>query len=310
MRKGTEECDDGNVDNEDGCSSECTVEAGNSCGGAYAYAECGGPGDRCEAGCGNGIKSALEECDDGNDANSDGCSSSCQIECGWNCSSTVEGDPQTCLPTPCGDGKVSGLETCDDGKEPQNFDGCSASCSVEFGWICTHSLECSTADECTEICGDGIRVGREMDGGCDDGNKIDGDGCSHECTAECGFACGDTCVSLCGDGLRATQEECDDGNTVDGDGCSSSCEFELGFSCSRVSSEEECGQDQCLEIAGDGLRVGVEVCDDGNDFDGDGCSNGNLECGFVQHDGDSWHESFLGTICGDGLLAGVWCACA
>ena len=39
---------------------------------------------------------------------------------------------------------------------------------------------------CSEICGDGISLGRMQ---CDDGNIIDGDGCSSSCSIETGFTC-------------------------------------------------------------------------------------------------------------------------
>ena len=37
--------------------------------------------------CGDGYKTGLAECDDGNTIDGDGCSSDCKIEIGWNCSS-------------------------------------------------------------------------------------------------------------------------------------------------------------------------------------------------------------------------------
>ncbi|EPX64443.1 BNR repeat domain protein [Cystobacter fuscus DSM 2262] len=54
---------------------------------------------------------------------------------------------------------------------------------------------------------------------CDDGNSINGDGCSALCLAESGS-------SLCGDGIKAAAEACDDGNLVNGDGCSFVCRLE------------------------------------------------------------------------------------
>ena len=42
------------------------------------------------------------------------------------------------------------------------------------------------ANECTEICGDGLNLGEYQ---CDDGNLKDGDGCSSKCTYEEGFEC-------------------------------------------------------------------------------------------------------------------------
>jgi cysteine-rich repeat protein len=64
------------------------------------------------------------------------------------------------------------------------------------------------------FCSDGV-VNQSTEE-CDDGNRVDGDGCSSTCTIE-----------ICGDGLVDAGEECDDGNIVDGDGCSANCEFEL-----------------------------------------------------------------------------------
>jgi cysteine-rich repeat protein len=54
MRKGLEECDDGNTESGDGCSSTCMVETGFACGGALGPKEgepspfVGGPDPCCE----------------------------------------------------------------------------------------------------------------------------------------------------------------------------------------------------------------------------------------------------------------------
>jgi cysteine-rich repeat protein len=89
------------------------------------------------------------------------------------------------------------------------------------------------------VCGDGkLDEGEE----CDDGNNVDGDGCSAECTIE----------PFCGDGNLDPGEECDDGNNEDGDGCSANCTVE--------------------PFCGDGNVDPGEECDDGNNVDGDGCS--------------------------------------
>ena len=59
-----EECDDGNTDNDDGCSKECFVE------------------ETCQTGecttCGNGIIEEGEACDDGNQVHNDTCNLFCQ----------------------------------------------------------------------------------------------------------------------------------------------------------------------------------------------------------------------------------------
>jgi cysteine-rich repeat protein len=65
------------------------------------------------------------------------------------------------------------------------------------------------------ICGDGIPEFPEQ---CDDGNSINGDGCSTACKIEQ--------LPNCGNGVLEAGEQCDDGNSVNGDGCSASCELE------------------------------------------------------------------------------------
>jgi cysteine-rich repeat protein len=68
-----------------------------------------------------------------------------------------------------------------------------------------------------EVCGDGVvnNAGAEA---CDDGNTIDGDGCSSVCTVET--------LSICGDASVDPGEECDDGNTENRDGCTYYCRLE------------------------------------------------------------------------------------
>lgn len=64
------------------------------------------------------------------------------------------------------------------------------------------------------VCGDGFVGGDEA---CDDGNTVDGDGCTAGCELE-----------FCGDGVinNGGRESCDDGNSGDGDGCSATCGLE------------------------------------------------------------------------------------
>ncbi|MCK5122731.1 MAG: DUF4215 domain-containing protein [Candidatus Pacebacteria bacterium] len=70
VMEGGEECDDGNLDDGDGCSSLCVIEEG-------------------ETVCGDGVMEGDEECDDGNTENGDGCSAICETE---NSSSISVGD--------------------------------------------------------------------------------------------------------------------------------------------------------------------------------------------------------------------------
>jgi len=95
------------------------------------------------------------------------------------------------------------------------------------------------------FCGDNIL---DTDEECDDGNIIDGDLCSATCTIE-------TPAPVCGDGNLDTGEECDDGNIIDGDLCSATCTIETP-----------------APVCGDGNLDTGEKCDDGNIIDGDLCS--------------------------------------
>ncbi|MFH0836445.1 MAG: DUF4215 domain-containing protein, partial [Candidatus Micrarchaeota archaeon] len=61
IKEGNEECDDGNLENGDGCSSECLIEIP-------------------EPVCGDGVIEGDEQCDDGNTESGDGCSSTCMLE--------------------------------------------------------------------------------------------------------------------------------------------------------------------------------------------------------------------------------------
>jgi len=98
-----EECDDGNTDNGDGCSSLCEVESAAG-GGAGLGGRTGEP-----LACGNGTLDDGEICDDGNLESDDACLGGCS----W---------------ASCGDGVVrKGVEECDDGNRVSG-DECARSC--------------------------------------------------------------------------------------------------------------------------------------------------------------------------------------
>src|SRR5262245_15967612 len=74
-----------------------------------------------------------------------------------------------------------------------------------MGVACPAPLECAAVRPVciTNKCGNGVIDTGEM---CDDGNIMDGDGCSHDCLS----------LEMCGNMVKDPGEDCDDGGTHDG----------------------------------------------------------------------------------------------
>jgi cysteine-rich repeat protein len=119
--EGDEECDDGNDDDSDECTSLCKP-----------------------ATCGDGfVQAGVEECDDGNDDDSDECPTSCKpafcgdgfVQAGVEeCDDANDDDTDACVGAcklaTCGDGFVqAGVEDCDDGDD-DDADECSNACEA------------------------------------------------------------------------------------------------------------------------------------------------------------------------------------
>ncbi len=145
-------------------------------------------------------------------------------------------------------------------------------------------------DAPASVCGNGLIEGDEA---CDDGNLMEGDGCSSLCRPSTPPA---PVTPVCGDGVVSGAEACDDGNNYDGDGCDSNC-TETGCGNGRVTRGEQCDDgnlvdgDACssictLPICGDGHVDPGEECDDANDVDGDGCER----------------DCRRSPVCGDGVV--------
>jgi cysteine-rich repeat protein len=101
------------------------------------------------------------------------------------------------------------------------------------------------------VCGNGILEAGEQ---CDDGNLVNGDGCSSTCTIETP----PPPPPVCGNGILEPGEQCDDGNLINGDGCSCTCTIET--------------PPPPPPVCGNGILEAGEQCDDGNLINGDGCS--------------------------------------
>lgn len=253
--EGDEECDDGNILDDDGCSSQCIVE--------YC-------GDQI-------INNVTETCDDGaNNDDTDGCFDDCsltycgdsivQAPNGYNVSEACDLGNTSCTTTQgysgiseclqdcsgygacitdeyCGDSIVNGNEVCDDGA--QGSEACTVQCTLveeepycgdsvvngneacEFDEDCSEGYYCDAQCQCQVVeeepyCGDGIVNGDEQ---CESsGDCAEGHSCSIGCTCEQIVE-----EPYCGDGtVNQESEECDDGNSEDYDGCSSSCRLEGG----------------------------------------------------------------------------------
>ncbi|MFQ5478980.1 MAG: DUF4215 domain-containing protein [Candidatus Binatia bacterium] len=275
----SEQCDDGNLEDGDCCSSSCTAEA------AHAPCDDGDPctpSDECDGGgvcvasgstCGNGTLDANcgEHCDDGNLADGDCCNSTCSFE--------PEGVP------------------CTDDNDVCTFDLCSAD------GVCLHpanSGPCDDADACTtsDSCVGGSCIGgTPLD--CSDGNPCTDDRCDSNlgcqrtfndlpCDNGNPFDSPDSCIEgVCvgQGGCQGSDANCDDSNPCTDDLClaSGACDHKNNSrpcdDSNACTTADTCANGTCS--AGPPLD-----CDDGNSCTNDNCdaadgcvhSNNNAPC--------------------------------
>lgn len=208
-----EECDDGGTANNDGCDSNCKIEARWTCNNVVnqtstcSYVACGnGYLDNAAS----GPYAQGEQCDDGNILPGDGCSATCQIEDCYYCTGVGTG---SCT-LQCENSVInsntywSGVptqEVCDEGTSKTDALGCLNCCTaIQTGYKCG-----AAGTECTPRCYDGIRDDPDLPWtttteACDDNNDVAGDGCASDCSAidpgyECLYA-GGACREICGNG--------------------------------------------------------------------------------------------------------------
>lgn len=152
---------------------------------------------------------------------------------------------------------------------------------------------------------------------CDDGNTIDGDGCTAiSCQIESGYSCisqPSVCTADCGDGLIAGSEQCDLGGENSNTGsCTLTCQnAQCGDGFTQPSNDEECDNGvnnsnngactvSCkLASCGDGFIQSGEQCDDSGTANGDGCSSlCQLESGYSC----TGEPSACALSCGNGVV--------
>ncbi len=259
-----ETCDDGNSTSGDGCSSTCQTEIG------WACPMVGMPCVR-QVYCGDGIVEAPETCDDGNTTPGDGCSGTCQLEPNYTCMTpTPPPNPphEVCTSSIiCGNGTVDPGEECDTGSNNGvSGSGCTASCQIVSGYICSGMPSVCTLNTNTPVCGDGrVEAGEQCDAG-SALNGVAGSGCSATCQLVAGYQCptpGMACVLICGNGVINANlgEQCDAGsqNGVAGSGCSATCQIVTDYSCTGAPSV-------CTlsVVCGNGRVDAGEQCDEGS----------------------------------------------
>jgi fibro-slime domain-containing protein len=147
------------------------------------------PRSRCQEVCGDGVVTRSETCDEGpqNGAGYGACAADC-------------------TPGPrCGDGTVQpeGPEACDNGLNVDRYstsaEACGPGCTQPsfcgdavidsaFGEECDDGVNDNAYGGCSDTCGLGPRCGDgAVNGGteeCDDGNRVNGDGCNLTCKPE------------------------------------------------------------------------------------------------------------------------------
>ncbi len=296
--EGVEVCDDANNAAGDGCSANCSVEAGWACVGQPSV---------CAELCGNGVQDAGEQCD-GAALGAQTCESLGQgyvggtLGCAINCTFNTAGCE---LPT-CGNGVLDAQEQCDG--VLLNGQTCeSVGAYVGGTLLCLPSCAFDLSGCLPITCGDGIVSATEA---CDDGNSSSGDGCNILCNIETGWACTgepSTCTVLCGNNQLDAGEQCD-GAQLGGQGCT-----DLGFDQGTLACASSCTFDTagCSTFScGDSQVTGVEQCDGAN-LDGQTCQSVGAFVGgaLVCTSGCAFDVSgCIPITCGDGIVsAGEQC---
>ncbi|MDD5751278.1 MAG: DUF4215 domain-containing protein, partial [Candidatus Peribacteraceae bacterium] len=324
---GEEECDDGNLMNNDGCSSTCLIQtyiASSSSSSSFSSSSA----SSSSAVCGNGTMEIGEQCENNMPCAygyscadcfciiatfSSSSRSSSRSSSSSSSSSSSQSSSASAVPL-CGNGILESGEQC------ENASHCPA------GWTCLNTCQCfsltvaassssfstvrvaasassssSVPPPLSPVCGNGIlETGEQCDQGitCPE-NLFCAAGCQCQPIMALSSASSMTAEAMCGNGVLEEGEGCDDGNLLPFDGCAYVCQVETGHSCFGEPSA-------CQPVCGDSVRIPPEQCDDGNLADGDGCSSVcEVEYAAAEDSSDSSASSVSSVslaLCGNGML--------
>jgi len=286
---GSEECDDGNMSDDDACLTTCHLA------------------------CGDGVVNAVETCDTSIAAGDTGaCPTSCDD--GDNCTTdSLSGD--ACTAT-CDHGAITGFVPgdmcCPAGASSLDDSDCAVACGnglLEAGEACDTTIAAGDAGACPTVAGcddmdhcttDSVSAAGTCDAAC--ANTVvtafvNGDMC---CPAGGTLATDSDCAGSCGDGVVSGSERCDtaiaSGSTGacptaascnDGDFCTVDSLRQPGTCNARCtnttittptdgdmccpSGANQTTDADCAPICGNNVTEMGETCDDGNRTPGDGC---------------------------------------
>jgi len=338
----SEECDDGNATDGDGCDGTCafscvSTDPTRNCtssdpcvgdgtcddsthvcapGTAVQDGTACGSGQICVTGactaqqCGDGFVSAGEDCDFGPGGNTAG--SGCEPDCSFSCTSggCDDGDP------------CNGTETCDAVKGPNGESGqkCAAGTPLGDGTSCGTGKYCKTGVCTAAVCGNNVPEPGEQ---CDDGNPTNGDGCDTDCTYSCGNPTTDctTTVPSCQKWQCSTAHACQ--AVVDATQNGNTCPGGSGYTCQNGTcsapgavcgnSVKESGED-CDLGAQNGTGAGCSStckldCTSAADCDDSDVCNGAETCIAATVSGQAVMKCQSGTNASNGTACGTGAIC-
>jgi cysteine-rich repeat protein len=221
-----EECDDGNVDDTDGCTKLCKF----TCLSSDPTRDCTATGDEC---------AGTNKCDDIKHTCTGGTPLADNAPCKSNTGYCAGG---VCTTAQCGNSKPEPGEECDDGNTVDT-DGCTKLCK----FTCTSATQCSDNNSCTtDTC-----TAQHTCANPPDATK-NGAACTGASGA--GTCNNGACVpASCGDGTVQGSEQCDLGSAVNGtagSGCTKSCTFQCNTDADCTDNNACTGTETCVSASG------------------------------------------------------------